>query len=108
MGAKPKPKPNPKAHGPPFGGVMGGQFGHGGNDYGALPPAVRRRPAVGLNQMSPRGDYSLRANGPLPIRPPANPNIVPLTGQPSDLPKPRLEWTTKVDMEWNGAAGVIF
>ena len=51
--------------------------------------------------------------GPLPIRPPANPNVVPLNGQvrkfyrklficsgrevimePSDLPKPLLEWTT--------------
>ena len=31
-----------------------------------------------------------------------------LITQPSDLPKPRLEWTTKVDMEWSGAAGVIF
>ena len=58
--------------------------------------------------------------GPLPIRPPANPNIVPLNGQvrklyrklficsgrelitePSDFPKPLLvEWTTLTTVWW--------
>ena len=61
--------------------------------------------------------------GPLPIRPPANPNIVPLNGQvrelyrklficsgrelitePSDLPNP-LEWTTMSTAGGGGASG---
>ena len=33
--------------------------------FSALPPAMRRRPVLGFNQMSPGGDYSLRANGKL-------------------------------------------
>merc|ERR1719361_3138878 len=105
---KPKPKPNPKAQSP-FGGGMGGhgQLGRGGNDYGALPLAMRRRPVLGFNQMPPGGDYSLRAHGPLPIRPPANPNIVPLNGQGADyraigFPKTSASGMDYSDYCWAG------
>ena len=63
--------------------------------------------------------------GPLPIRPPANPNVVPLNGQvrklyrklficsgrelitePSDLPNP-LEWTTMTTAGWAAASASV-
>ena len=31
--------------------------------FSVLPPTIRQRPVIGFNQMSPGGDYSLRANG---------------------------------------------
>ena len=63
--------------------------------------------------------------GPLPIRSPANPNVVPLNGQvrklyrklficsgrelitePSDFPKP-LEWTTMTTAGWAAASASV-
>ena len=31
--------------------------------FSVLPPAIRPRPVLGINQMSPGGDYRLRVNG---------------------------------------------